>query len=542
MIRPISVKLKNTLLFLVFLLSFAFPAYCADKTLAILPFAFYGDQPKSYIYQGLKSMFVSRLSGEGISIINDDTLFSLLNEQEKKGITGGKKAIETAGRAGADYAIFGSITSFGAGYSLDLSIINTAKGLTSQKRVTTAVDREGGLVTSAAEAAHRFRAIIEGKPYFPPGAPAYESDREERETVREAMGFKRKNIYRARRRRTSGSLVKDYFIKTTDQRPFNPSGAFRVKNNILGFDIGDLNGDGEEEFAVISDDTLFIYKRKGSSFSLLDKINSAIAEEFIHVSVGDADHNGKAEIYAVARYGIRGRTTVWEWNGKFNKIHRQYGHMTIAGKSESGRPILLFQQSRTGYPFYGGIYRMEYENQGKPVKADLLPGLKNTQFYTLTISDLDGDGAMEYICLGKDSKLHVLNGNDGLLWKSAREIGGTNNAFTMIGPTDSPEDETRIEINIGVTIMDIDGDGKKEVIAAENIPIVANLGHFKVYTQSRLLAYSLEGTKLIPSWESGTSGYCITGLVKLNKTLYIAAQKAKFNTFKKGSGSIMWLE
>ncbi len=542
MIRKSSIPFRNILLFTLLLLAFVFPAHGAEKTLVILPFAFYGDQPKPYIYKGLKSMFASRLSGEGISMVSDDTLFSLLNENEKKGITGGKTAARIAGRAGADYAIFGSITSFGTGYSIDLSIINAAKGLTSQKRVTNAVDREGGLVTAAAEAAHRFKAIIEGKPYFPPGAPAYESDREEKETIREVMGFKKKNVYRASRRRSSGSLVKDYFIKTSNRPSFIPSGTFKVKMNILGIDIGDLNGDGEEEFVVISDDTLFIYKKKGTSFSLLDKINSAISEAFIHVSVGDADHNGKAEIYAVALYGNRGRTTVYEWNGKFNKVHRQYGHMNIAGKSESIRPTLLFQQSRISHPFYGGIYRMEYDNQGKPVKTDLLPGLKNAQFYSLTISDLDGDGAMEYICLGKESKLQVLNGNDGLIWKSSREIGGTNNAFTIHELTSESGDETRIEINTGVIVMDIDRDGKNEVIAAENIPMIANLAYFKAYTQSRLLAYSMEGTKLVPRWESGTSEHCITGMVKSDKTLYIAAQKFILNNFAKGSGSIMWLE
>ncbi len=61
------------------------PSTAADKSLVLLPLVIYSDQPKDYLRPGLNSMFVSRLSGEGLQLIGDEKLSPLLSEKEKAG-------------------------------------------------------------------------------------------------------------------------------------------------------------------------------------------------------------------------------------------------------------------------------------------------------------------------------------------------------------------------------------------------------------------------------------------------------------------------
>ena len=96
------------------------PALGSDKDkykVALLPLVFHADQTKAYLRAGFKSMFLSRLSGEGIEVIRDNALLPLLTEGEKMGISSRDRAEGLADALGADFVIFGSVTAMGEAYS-----------------------------------------------------------------------------------------------------------------------------------------------------------------------------------------------------------------------------------------------------------------------------------------------------------------------------------------------------------------------------------------------------------------------------------------
>ena len=106
-------------------------ALAADKKVAVLPLALYADPSKDYLRQGIKSMLASRLSGEGLQVLGDQALAPFLRQgEEEKGITSSDRAKELAELLKADYAIYGSVTVTGTGYSLDLSILDRTKEVT----------------------------------------------------------------------------------------------------------------------------------------------------------------------------------------------------------------------------------------------------------------------------------------------------------------------------------------------------------------------------------------------------------------------------
>ena len=480
-------------------------------------------------------MFVSRLSGGGLEVMSDERLVSLLGENEMRGITSKRRAGELARRLGADYAIFGSITAIGGGYSLDLSLVELHKEGSRLTRVSKAVD-EAQFVPELSDVAYQFRALIEGR-------ETTVQKMEERVTILPKPQMA-KGIFSnvERDKQAPAAMEKGLVFKPTrEYEGLKPTGKISVDMAVMAFDMGDLDGDGEAELVILGRKKLLVYSKKGESFALRDSLKPSFGEDFLKVSVGDVDNNGRPEIYLVSRYGTRARSTVLEWAGEFKRLNRRIGHIQAVKDPGMGKPLLLFQDSRIDEFFSGRIYGMNYEKEGKLKKGQKFPKLRGIQLNTLTLFDLDRDGDPEYLGLGEDSRLHVWDKQGKILWSGDKRLGGTNNAIRLgsAHPNDPP---SRIPFNSRLLITDIDGDGNKEILAIKNIPLVEHLLHFKVFTKSHLIAYRIEGTRLFPAWTTGNIDYCLTDMQVEGQSLFLAAQKGKMSNISKGSGLIMWFE
>jgi hypothetical protein len=523
MITKIFFKLAGTAfglcvgLLLLLLFSLPSPARAADKTLILLPLVFYADESKAYLRQGLKTMLTSRLSGEGLELIRDQAFTPFLSETEKQGISSQKRAEELARQVEAHYAVFGSITSVGTGFSLDLAILDLTQDEPELTRVSEAVS-EDQLIAKLDDVAYDFRAIIAGTDIRKQKVPV---------AVREEE-------------RAKGFLLK----ASGESYTFKPTGRFSLKVSVMALDTGDLNGDGTTELVVLDRETLMVYNRKEQSLQLKDSLKTSMGEDFLRVSVGDIDRNGKAEIYLVGYQGSRASSAVYEWTGKFKRIDRRPGHLHVAKHQGGSRSLLLFQESNLNHFFAGEIWVMDYQG-GKLTKKDPIPGLKGAQLYTLTLFDLGRDGKTEFLGLGQPGLdegafIHVWDLQGNLLWQGVEKVGRTNNAIRW-GKAYPGEQPPRISFNARLVITDVDEDGKKEVLAATNTPMVKHMD-FKVYVKGNITVYRIDGTSLIEAYKTKNIGYCITDMQTEGQTLYLAAQKGKIAKFGKRRGRIMWFE
>jgi hypothetical protein len=522
--RRKHLKKTKTYLWIFTLLPFLFPPplTAADKRVALFPLAIYGDPSKDYLRQGLKSMFVSRLSGGEIVVIDEGEYESLLSDTEKQGLTSKERAEEIARHLKLDYALFGSITTIGEGYSLDLSILDLGKEKAEMTRISQAVG-EDQLVLKLADLAHQFRDVIEGI-YVPAPRVGLSSVSPDS--------------------KPAGGL----FLKAENSvSGFQPTGKVSIRLGVLAFDMGDLNGDGSVEWVVLGRRKLLIYSREKGAIVLKGSLEPSSGESFLKVSVGDADEDGRAEIFLTNLYGSRVRTTVLEWTGKFQRLFRMAGNLRVLRDSDDQKPLLLFQESRIEQPFHGVISVMNYDKGGKLKPKEPLTHLKKVQFYTLTFLDLDRDGTREYLGLDENSHLHVWDQEGKSLWKSKKKLGGTNNAIgeghgrREDGQRELPE--FRVPLNSRPVAMDIDGDGQKEVLVIKNIPLLTDLlENYKQYTKATLNAYKVEGKSLVPTWTTREMDDSISDIQTAGRTLFLATQKAKQSNFSKGSGSILWFE
>jgi hypothetical protein len=154
--KIIAIFLLSLILFL------PLPAIASTKSLVLFPLAIYADQSKAYLGQGIQRMLISRISGSDIETIPDEKYIPLLDEKERKGIIANKRVKELARGLKADYAIFGSITTIGGGYSLDLSLLEVEKDAFKLTRISKAVD-EDQLIPQLSDVAYQLRERIQGK-------------------------------------------------------------------------------------------------------------------------------------------------------------------------------------------------------------------------------------------------------------------------------------------------------------------------------------------------------------------------------------------
>lgn len=492
-------------------------ALSADKRVAVLPLALYADPGKAYLQQGIRSMLESRLSGEGLVVLGDRAVAPFLRAGEANGITSPDRARELAELLKAEYAIFGSITGTGAGYSLDLSVLDRTKEAPKITNVSEAVT-EDQLIPKIADMVYDFRAIIAGV-----DIRKFETSEGEAEEGGRGLFFKR----------------------TAESYGFKPLGRISVKKAVMSMDMGDLNGDGADEVVVIDREVMSVYERTEKSLALRGAMNAALGEEFLKVSVADMDNNGKAEIYLVSFYGQRAQSSVWEWNGEFSKkVDRRTGNVHAAKNQSGGAPLLLFQDSGVGKFVDGRISTMGYE-QGNLVKKEPLPDLKGAQIYTLSLYDFDRDGKPDLVGLGEiglteESFLHVWDLQGNVLARANEPVGGTNNAIRH-GARNPDDQAPRVLFNSKTVAMDVDDDGKKEILVPSNAAMT-KLVDFWVYLDSNIVAFKPEGGVLVQSYKSGKIKYCITDIQISGERLYIAAQEGQIATFTEGAGRIMWFE
>lgn len=504
---------------------FSSVVFAAEKKVALLPLEIYADESKAFLRQGLKNMLISRLSGGDILFVEEAAISDLLKEGEDKGITSKERAVELLHALRADYAVFGSITSLGREYSLDLSLLDLTQEDEKITNVSEAVDEEQ-LITRLSDVAYQIRAAIDG------------------------IDLRRQAMVAGQGISSESESAKGLFFKPTEKYySFQPTGSLPIRMEILSFDIGDLDGDGEEDLLVLGRQILMVYSKNEGTYTLKDKLEPAWGCEFLKVSVGDVNGNGKAEFCVSSHDNGRAKSGIWEWDGKFNNIYNTVGHLQILSGSDRFRPILLFQDSILGRIFYGDIWVMDYNDQNLPEKKEILSVPGGTQFYTLTFCDVNNDGIPEILGLENPdmyefARLFLWDREGKELWRSDESFGGTNNIIYSRGATENAYDNPgqRVPFNTRPVIMDIDNDGQDEVLCVKGITFLDILKNFKVFNKGKLTAFEIEGASLNPSWSSREIRFNIVDMKVENGILFLAGHKPRLTNFEKGSGRVMWFE
>jgi len=512
------IQIKKELFKIFFMILFLIvfiPASNAGKTkkIAVFTFKINAAQDLVYIKEGIMDMLSTRLYLKDKVVV---VAKELIKEKvaEFKGRVNKETAFKIGKSLDADYVILGSLTVFGDSVSMDAKIFDVAQEgeLFTTFTESTSMDE---LIPMINKFAKDIKAKITGQ-YIQPPVKAKATEEEGG-----PKGFIR---------------VKE----KAEEKGIGHTQTF--KTGIVGLDMGDIDGDGNNELVFIDRNTIYIYKWVHERFTEFRVIKGKWVPNYVYLSIADLDGNGRAEIYISNLTESDVSSFVLEWrSGEFVSIaKRQRWFFRIIDLHGKGK-TLIGQKRMTRGDFTGDVYILKKDGDHFSKAERLkLPSMANV--FNFVQGNLITKDRLHTLVLRPDTEYLYLFDQDGEeIWRSEEEFGGTG---THMVAMDSSEEETWIYLAPPIFLSDIDMDGLREVIICKNKSSVGRVFEkIRMFSSGKLHFLGWDILDLTTKWESkkmpgAITGYCIKDVDNDGKSeLVIAISLRSKSIFGKSNRS-----
>lgn len=254
--------------------------------------------------------------------------------------------------------------------------------------------------------------------------------------------------------------------------------------NIVSMAMGDFDGNGQRETVYASRTTLFFFNQNNGRFQEIGEHKVSNKAKINAVNVADFDGDGRSEIYVSANFGGKARSYVFTWNS-VNGVQEvlQLPNWFIQVVEKEGKEFLVGQRgvddATRGY-VVPGVYELNIASDFSSYsRGEQLTLPKGVDLLSFAYADLNGNGKDETVVIDKHERLLVYGGNNELLHVSVDNYGGSTNFFGVgLGKSDKimegvDEDlddasENRNFIPTRILIVDVDGDGRDEIVVGSN--------------------------------------------------------------------------
>ena len=198
----------------------------------------------------------------------------------------------------------------------------------------------------------------------------------------------------------------------------------------MDFDVGDLDGDGENEYVLIDHYRIMVYKLKKGKLRKIQQMRTQKGiNQLIGVDVGDINGNGRDEIFVTSWKGdklesfalerqVRKKRLKYVWKdvNLYFRIIRPFGQ----------KPTLLSQSPGFETPFIGPIKKVVFKNrryiQGSKLNTPDIYGI-HFILYGLTQANLGGNKVKETVVLDNNYHLRVYSPSGKVIVKSDAYYG-----------------------------------------------------------------------------------------------------------------------
>ncbi len=505
-------RLSCLCILLALLLSVA-SAHAAEKhsAVAFLPFTVNASKDMSYLRDGLGEMLASRLAAEaGVVAVDKKTVDAAVG-------AGGKvdpnQVAALAGKMGADYLLYGSVTSLGGGMSFDARVYSAATKSSETFYATAA--KEGEMMTAIDNLAWSVLEKTFGKKR--PGGGAAPAA-----AVAGAESGALQTAHPDRTFRATAGLGNSSLLWSEGSSQF-----FKTRNVPLSLEamaIGDLFGDGALEVVMADREKVVVYKLNEGRLVEFAQIKPLARYKIHAVNVADLNGNGKAEIYISAADPTMPGSMAVEWNGKeFATLFDDARYYIRPVKVPGLGMVLAGQKAGTeGVAISGPIYILTQEGS-QLVGGERLPVPAGVNIFDFAFADLDGDGEWEVVVLDKWNKLVVMKQSGKVLWKSEERYGATKrfiggkSAMQMMQQTGARRGATKevdgdvlfeeLYIPSRILVTDVDGDGVDDIIINANTPTWTSLVRSsQVFESGTMIGMKWNGAGLQELWRTRKVG------------------------------------
>jgi hypothetical protein len=273
----------------------------------------------------------------------------------------------------------------------------------------------------------------------------------------------------------------------------------------VGVEVGDFDGDGQQEIAVAFFDRVEIGRLKNGNYQHLATITIGAGTRSYALDAVDLNKDGRPELYvSAATSGSRLVGAVIEPIDGLYRITRKdipwhMRRMTLPGEGV----VLLGQRfGSRGKVFGGPIFRIQ-SRDGKLIEGPAYEVPKRVNLYDFTPLAAVG-GQKLFAVIGDDNYLNIVAGDGKQLGISAETVGGSEAYIEMNDFVPNDGEGQFIYVNARVEQND-----KGEIVVPVNSGFSA-LSRVKIYTKSYLKALTWDGSALREAWHSAPEKSCLT--------------------------------
>jgi len=447
---------------------------------AILPVAIHSPENLGYMREGLLDMLSSRVELPGrVAVLGKGAVKKALEQVSGEMDVDGAKKIGQA--LGVDFVVFGSLTKLGDSASLDLKVVEV-KGDKPGASVYIQAKKMEEIISSVDDLARKVDEQVLGYPLVPQMAE------KPKEAPKDMAGIPAPSLAFQPMAPARGVGTGEFW----QSQPF--------PFNINGMAIGDLDGDGKNEIAVIDDRSLRIYRWEQKEFKLIQKIDGGRLDKYLAVDVVDVDKDGKAEIFVTNIQEERlASFVVAHKDGAFRIVSSGLDWFLRAVDWGEKGTVLLGQKKGYQIGFESAIYEWGWD--GKKYKEIRKADVPKKIFSIYGFIPFAHDGKTDYLFIDSDFALKVMNEKGKVVWRS-RDDYGSDNVFRVkpliVGPGMRFEDADDLAfVNVRV------------LRRGDNLLLIRNIsatGQFlkrtKVYTKGEVQLLTWTGAVFMASWKS----------------------------------------
>jgi TolB-like protein len=507
--------------------------------LAILPFTLNGADDPAYLREGVRTMLASRIAARaGVTVIDRAKV-----EELSAGRVWPEPA-DVAKSLAADLVLVGSITTLGAGVSIDARLFRAAIGAT-ESFFAAAVD-QNGVIGAVDKLAADITANIaaEGEPGPTAGtAPVSPEPSPATDPAAERALHPDRLFLPAPAPAPAPAPVAPAIAAPPPSGSALPATRSQLLDlEVQVMDVGDVFGEGRDQIILAEKQRITVFRQEGERLAPAGEAPAAPRHvRIIALNLADLNGNGRAEIYISAVADNSPLSYAVEWDGRnfvklFDKQRHYLRPLLLPGRGW----VLYGQEGGLEGPVKPGIYKADAFN-GSLLPSERLAVPESVNLFEFVIGDFTGDGRLETAVQTQDDELLLVDSAGEVVWTGSGNYGYTSR---FIGPAyaGEPGAQKNLQVPTRLVASDVHGDGRQELVVMENpAGVAALLRTVNSFVGGSIKVLGWNGVTLTELWATGALGsYVASFQVKgADPRLYIAMLTKKAGTLLGASRSVV---
>ncbi len=290
-----------------------------------------------------------------------------------------------------------------------------------------------------------------------------------------------------------------------DQKQAAPYWRSQTFNMVpTGLAQGDLDGDGRKEIVVVSPHQLRVYRYTDGQLVQIYESSKDRYRHYVGVDVADINGNGSDEVFVSALSSNRDsvQSSVLEFSdADFTTVVEKSPWLYRVSWMTDGKPRLLGQKMRPGKPMSEPVFWLTWDGGQYGVRDQITPANAGS-VQGSAIGDLYNDGNWAAAVSGLDDVIRVLSPRGKILDRESGSYGGGMQSVNL-GVTGQGEPEAVFYLPVRLLMADVDGNGRTELIAIENIELAGKrLEALRIFEEARVVGFNWENNGLVKQWET----------------------------------------